>query len=116
LVDSKTMRAVTFFNMGDDSAPGHCDDTAILTLEKTPEYEALLEIEGKQMSQQDLVEYLEDWRDIITAHAGEGATESISVIQAIAAVRSMSTIKRREDGSTEGHMSSSRSALEEQEL
>lgn len=118
LIDSDSMTAAACLNFGDTENPGHCDDIAMLIPKKSAEFEALMEVEGSKRTQQDLAEFLEDWRDCIKAEAiGEdGERRAISIMQAISAVRSMSAIKRREDGSVDGHMKSTMTALEEQEL
>lgn len=64
--------AETIFNIGDESTPGHSDDIARLHLEKTPEFETLLSNDGSRFSQQDLIDWLDDWADFIKPYDANG--------------------------------------------
>lgn len=116
-VNRDRMSATAVFNIGTADAPGHCDHTSTLTLEQTPEFAALMEIEGKAIDQRAAAEFLEDWRELLSCVSGTGEdARELSVIQAIASVRSMKTLARSEAGHKEGNFASARTALEEREL
>lgn len=85
---NRGLSAKTFFNLGNVDNPGHADDTAILTLEKKPEFSALERINGKRFSQQQLIDWLDDWADYVTAYA-----EDQSVIHFDKAIRALRKVK-----------------------
>ncbi len=84
-INEDAMSATNVFNFGNDAAPGHCDDLAVLTLKKTAEYKALDAMDGERKNQQKMAEFLEDWAPNIT-FISEGG-EVLSPAKAIAAVR-----------------------------
>ena len=55
-VNTAAMRAVTVFDIGDNTKPGHCEHKAKLSLEKTPEYLSILKINEQRLSQRHLAE------------------------------------------------------------
>lgn len=77
--------AQAVFNLGDENAPGHADDTALLSLEKKPEFKALEKIDGDRFNQQELIDWLDDWADFLTARNAEG--EQIPHEKALRALR-----------------------------
>lgn len=89
-VDQDGMSCTAFFNLGDEIAPGHADDTATLTLKATAAFRALQSIVGRKLSQRDLAEWLEDWHHMLIARDTSGGP--LHLAQAIAAVRNI-TIK-----------------------
>ncbi|MGY8872179.1 MAG: DUF2303 family protein, partial [Pseudomonadales bacterium] len=62
-IDQDNMSASTIFNLWDSGTglPGHCDDKAALTLQKTAAYKSLLNINEQTLSQKALAEWMEDW-------------------------------------------------------
>jgi uncharacterized protein YfdQ (DUF2303 family) len=102
-IDADAMRANMIFNIGDENQPGHCDSTASLALEMTAPYSALLSIINKPKSQKDIAEFIEDWRQLLTASGEEdadGNKEKISIIKAIHAIRKI-TIEAKAVSDTE---------------
>lgn len=79
------LRAESIFNLGDEGEAGHADDLANLTLEKKPEFKALERADGQRFDQQDLIDWLDDWADFVTARTVEG--NSIHHDRAIRALR-----------------------------
>lgn len=110
-VDQDDMSCKVFFNLGTEEAPGHCDDTATLTLKPTAAYRALQQIAGKQLSQKDLAEWMEDWHVNIKAESEDGA--AMGIVQAIAAVRNITIKAASERTSVEGNFNASRSAMDQ---
>lgn len=89
-VNAKKMTADLIFNIGTIAAPGHCDDRANLGLEITAPYRALLAIVDKRLSQKEVAEFIEDWRQLMTASSEEdmdGNTTAIPLARAIYAIR-----------------------------
>ncbi|MCC5809907.1 MAG: DUF2303 family protein [Ectothiorhodospiraceae bacterium] len=76
--------ATGIMDFGTHETPQWCDHRAVLTMKHTPEFAALLEACSSALSQRDLTDWLEDWRDIITPFEDE---EEVSVAQAVAAIR-----------------------------
>ncbi len=81
------LSATAVFNLGNTLEAGHADDIAVLNLEKTPEYVAFEQANGKRYGQQDLVDLLDDWVDFITPHNANGPIESEKAIRALRKVK-----------------------------
>lgn len=109
-IQADTMSAETIFDLGDEINPGHCEHIAELKLTKTAEYKALLAIAGSRCSQKELAEWLEDWRDFITAEDDQG--ESIPLTKAITAVRNITIEAKAKHDSEQGNFSSNRTSME----
>lgn len=84
-IDKDTESAKVIFNLGDTENAGHGDFSALLELEKTAEYKALLSIHSGHATQKALAEFMEDWADFITCFDSEG--EVVHITKAIGAVR-----------------------------
>lgn len=109
-IDQDRMACSIIFNLGNDSAAGHGDDTATLTLKPTAAYKALLGVVGQRLDQQELTEFLEDWAPNITAFAGD---EKLNTAQAIAGIRKMTIKATSQRDSTVGDFNHARSAMDE---
>lgn len=91
-IDAENMRAKLVLNLGNQEAPGHCDNTASIRLEKTAAYKALLAIVDREKSQQEIAEFIEDWRLNLLAWGdsdADDAREGIPIVKALQAVRSI---------------------------
>ncbi len=110
-VDQKTITATAVLNLGEAAEPGHADNKAALTPERTAAYTALLQhANGSAYSQKAIAEWMEDWADNIIAFAADGA--EIKTTQAVAAVRKITIDAMRKIESTEQSLSASKSAFE----
>lgn len=109
-IDQDAMACAVFFNLGDETAPGHADDTATLKLKPTAAYTALSQLAGKKLSQKELAEWMEDWRANLTATDPQDAT--LSIVQAIAAVRNITIKATAERTTVEGNFAANRSAMD----
>lgn len=110
-IDQDSMSAVVIFNLGDATKPaGHGDNTARLTLKPTAAFTAVANIAGRQLTQQQLAEWLEDWLPHLNAQA---ASETLNMLQAINGIRRMVIKATAQRDSTVGDLSSSRSAMDE---
>ena len=109
-VNPAAMRAVTIFDIGDNTNPGHCKHKAKLSLEETPEYKAVLGINEQRLSQRQLAEFVEDWiPNISVVDANGNDMESRVAINAIRRI----TIESISKGESQiSNMSQSKSALE----
>ncbi|MBW4978303.1 YfdQ family protein [Marinobacter adhaerens] len=113
-VSPATMSAQTYFNLGDIENPGHGDHFAELKLKKTEAYKQLLETNGRKFDQQNLAEWLEDWKDHLEAIAEDGTT-TVPMAAAVSAVRRI-TIGTNAEATSETHtLSNRRSAMAEVE-
>lgn len=110
-IDADSLNAVCYFNLGDESAPGHADDLAVLALLPTAAYSAAREIDGRKLHQKALAEWMEDWASQLTAVSETG--EPIPLSAAIAAVRSVKVKQISESTNTVRNFGATRSALEE---
>ena len=113
-VSPQTMSAKTYFNLGDIENPGHGDHHATLQLEKTEAYRQLLETNGRKFDQQNLAEWLEDWKDHLEAIAEDGTT-TVPMAAAVSAVRRITIGTNAEATSETQTLSNRRSAMAEVE-
>jgi uncharacterized protein YfdQ (DUF2303 family) len=109
-IDQDYMSCVVFFNLGDEAEPGHADDKATLILKPSAAYKALQQIAGRKLSQKELAEWMEDWRNNLSAEDAEGNT--LPNVQAIAAVRNITIRASAERTSVESNFSANRSAMD----
>lgn len=109
-VDKDNMTCRVIFNLDDSHQAGHGDDVATLRLEPTAAYAALQRIAGKTLSQKDLAEWMEDWRDFLEAVTP--TDESMPIAQAIAAVRNITIKATSERNNVEGNFNAARSAMD----
>ena len=109
-VDADTMRATAILNLGTPFEPGHADNKAIYTPEKTAAYLALLGMAYSGTHKQATVaEFLEDWPELIKCFNADG---EITPPKAIADIRKMSIESIRKAESSVQSLSESRSAFE----
>lgn len=81
------LSARTFLNLGNEIEPGHGDDTATLTLEKKSEFSRIEQLNGRRMRQQDLIDYIDDWAEFLTAYNDSGEVELDNAIRALRKVK-----------------------------
>lgn len=89
-INAQQMSAALIFNIGSDAEPGHCDDKAHLGLEMTAPYKALLGIVDKRLAQKDVAEFIEDWRQLMSASSEadvDGNVTALPLAKAIHAIR-----------------------------
>lgn len=73
-IDDDKMQARAIFDLGDQTQPGHGEHVALLVTRPTPEYDALLKIDGNAKTQQELIDWCTDWAPNITFY---GETENV---------------------------------------
>ena len=86
-IDQKEMKAKAYFDLGDPDKPGHGEHTALLSLERTAVYKALLELHQEELDQKKAAEFFEDWRECILLY--DENEKSIEVKQGIMAIRKL---------------------------
>lgn len=116
-VDPESMACTAIIDIGSTESPGHCQHVARLKLRQTALFAELCRLNGQRLTQQQMAEFLEDWRDSLTARRAIDATtyDAQGIADAIASVRKI-TIKSKSAATTAtGDFQASRSALEEVE-
>jgi len=109
-IGAENMTAVAFFDLGNQAKPGHAEHTAILCLTKSAPYSAMLSINCNKTDQKTLSEWLEDWRDYITAiDENDGEIDTKTAINSIRKI-TVEAIKRGEH--EHGSLAASKSSLE----
>lgn len=108
--DTEDMLAVAILDAGNLERPGHGEHKVILALEHTPACSAMHgNVDAGLLSQRQLAEFLEDWRDKWVAEDNEGQIDSAA---AIAAVRDLTIDAARKLEQKEESLSASRSTFE----
>ena len=105
-VDPDSMSCKVFINLGTKDKPGHGDHSALLALRRTAFFSAALAVDGKQMSQKAVAEWLEDWSSFLITEAG-------TLTQAINAVRKIKIEAGRTATSEVGNLKATKTALEQ---
>jgi len=110
-IDAEHMLAKTIFDLGTKERPLHCLHSANLTLAKTSDYKALLDIVG-HIGQKNFSDFIEDWSENIKCFSETKNNEESELINnkfAVQAVRKVtiesSTEVESEVGDFEGRSS-----------
>lgn len=117
-VDANDMSAGAVLNLGAaGDIPGHADNKALLKLEKTAAYKALIAIaDGNGRTQKGVAEFLEDWANALNCFSLNPAEDAPPVGvkngRAIAAIRNLSIESMRKLESNEQALSASKSVFE----
>lgn len=91
-------------------AAGWCDHRAILTLQRTPELEAALELCQSRRTQQEVIDWLEDWGQVIQPISARG--DPLTPSAAITQLRRLEVNATKTKIVEVGDFQSSRSALD----
>lgn len=114
-IDADSFRAQVFFNLYEDAAQvGHADWTASLGLPKTAAYAAALKVDGEQLDQRGLIDWLEDWGANVSAIVDDKG-EPMSLAQAITAFRTLEFKAKDQRTHVQDDYRASASAFEEVE-
>jgi len=115
-VESTGMQSLAVLNHGTPAAPEWGDDRAKLILKQTQVFAAMCGICGAAMTQQVLIDYLEDWSDVlIPIVTTDEDSNVITMRKAIAAVRRVKIEAKGSKTSEQGDMRATMSAMEEVE-
>ncbi|EOR08186.1 DUF2303 family protein [Acinetobacter tandoii] len=110
-VDHKNVAATAILNFTqEDFAQGHCDHKATLKLEPTVVWEKLNKIKDGKFNQKSFATLLEDWAGVFVALTPNN--ETISIGEALNAVRNMKISATSSSESQVTNLSESRSVLE----
>lgn len=110
-IDTSNMSAKVFFNLGNEANPGHADWTGTLALKPTPEYAAMLAVNGKKLDQRAMVEWIEDWANHIVPIDAEG--QAIKPQKALGAIRKLTIKATSESTHQDKDFGARRSAIED---
>ncbi|CAN7393841.1 DUF2303 family protein [Pseudoxanthomonas sp. LjRoot143] len=118
-VDVDSMSARIFFDLlvkdaDEVTQPGHALHAAVLSLKKTAEHAAVLQVNGRQLKQVDLIEWLEDWQPNIVALADE-AGAAVALPAALAAIRRLEIASKTNTTHTTEALRAERTAMEQVE-
>lgn len=108
-INPENMQATALFNIGTVDNPGHCDDKASLKLQKTAAFKAFCE-RSSRMDQKTAAEWMEDWRDHISAYGSGG--EKLEIAKAISAIRRIKVEASQTADHSVDDMASARSLME----
>ncbi len=112
-VNAQKFTATAVLNLGTPAKPGHADNTATLTPEKTAAYAALTGITGRGITQQAAAEFLEDWIDHIECYVDTGSeSATVQNRKAIGAIRRITIEALRKVESEVQSLSATQSAFE----
>lgn len=109
-VNTNTMTATAFFDIGSIEQPGHCQHSATLRLIETSPYKAIQRVNGKPLTQREASDFLEDWIPNLQAFDGNG--EPVNMKKAIDAVRRITIDAIRKIETEVGDLSESASLME----
>lgn len=121
-IDPDRMAANAIFNLVtqvndvDGYVFGHADHRAVLTLKKSPAFDALCKCAGAVLAQKTMVEWLEDWADYLAADFGDErsvANDPTGIKSAITALRKVKIKASGESVHTNKDFGASKSALED---
>lgn len=112
-VDSSNMGAKTIFDLGTKEEPLHQNHKALLSLDKTAAFLALLDVNGSRMSQKNASDFIEDWADDIVIFSTTG--DSMSPTQAANSLRNLTIESAREVNSKIDDYAESMSTMEKVE-
>lgn len=115
-VQPDEMTARIIFDLGTIQEPGHCTHSSQLKLEQTAAYIALQKISDVELSQQQVAEFLEDWRHIVSASGPQNDdgtwSDFIPLVKAINAIRKIKIEALASKETTSSQFGASQSSLE----
>lgn len=113
-INQKAMFARAIFDHGTFDYPQWGHHKAALVLDKTPEYDALLENNNKDMSQQEFVDFLTDWEKFVKL--SDEDYEGLAFRESINRIRKLTVTSLSKAESEVGNFSANKSALESVEV
>jgi len=109
-INTRSMNALSIFDLGDYADPGHAENTASLSLNTTSPYDEAISTSGQTFSQKGFAEWLEDWRLHISPINQNG--DDYDIKQAISAVRKLTIEASQKSDHADSDLNRSRSAVE----
>lgn len=109
-IDPENDYAKAILNMGHEDIPQWGDHLATLNLTKTPEFLKLIINAGKILSQQELIDFAEDWQPNIEFIGNE--EETLGFKESINAIRRLTVSATQSNESITGNFNASQSSLD----
>lgn len=109
-IDPENDYAKAILNMGSETNPEWGDHLASLNLTKTPEFLKLIINDGKTLSQQDLIDFAEDWQSNIEFISDQ--EENLDFRSSINAIRRLTVSATQSNESIQGNFNASQSSLD----
>ncbi|WJT09238.1 DUF2303 family protein [Vibrio harveyi] len=97
-INTGAMSAKAIFDIGTEDKPLHMKHTARVSLKTMAAYRSLREIDGDHKNQRQIAEWLEDYKDYLSAYGDTG--EEIPMTKAIEAIRVLK-FERKQGSSSE---------------
>jgi uncharacterized protein YfdQ (DUF2303 family) len=110
-IDTNECTATVYLNLGGSANPGHGDWRALLNMEKTAGYAAVLKAHGSRFDQRGFVEWVEDWAANLNALHADGSSATIAAV--LPALRELTIAQKREVTHTDRDLGATRSALDD---
>lgn len=110
-IEADAMRATAFFDMGSIAAPGHCEHTATIKLQRTAPFSSIIRINEEAKTQRELAEWVEDWRRHLSCFDQDSA--DLHTQKALASIRKMTVETARKLESDQQNMGHKLSAMEQ---
>ena len=87
-IDGEAGSAAAFLDIGNVLKPGHCLNRAVLKLEPTAAYAAIVKASGQQTDQRGMANFLEDWRRYfaVEEHGPPGTAEVLKVLRSVRSI------------------------------
>lgn len=116
-INPEKMTATAIIDQGTHINPDWGKHRANLNLKPTPAYVELLKFTNAQLSQQDLIDFLEDWKDLIAIYFDDSSiADEKNFPRAIKNIRNLKINATKTTEQTQGNFNASRSALESIEI
>lgn len=113
-VNRDEMKAVTIFDMGAETAPGHCQHKAFLNLREKPAYAAALNSHNKEYDQRQFFNFASDWVNNVKFFDSEYGEISHGI--ACQKILNVELTEQVKSDFSEGDMSASRSNFAKVEM
>lgn len=112
-IDESSMRATAIFDRSTPDQPKWQHHTSALRLENTPALQALLNQNGRPFTQQDLIDFAQDWNEHITFYHGH---DELDFDDAIARIRRLKVTNSTTAESVRGDFKANVSVIEQIEI
>lgn len=113
-VDAESMKAKAIIDMGNHEAPMWGKHTAGIQLKKQPAYDALLNQNERALTQQDMIDFFEDWADSVEfLDKGGNPIDTRFAINLLRRVKASASLSVEQE---QANFSASRSTLEQVEI
>lgn len=116
-INQDKMTATAIIDMGNHDLPKWGKHEASVTLKNTPAYDALLSLRDRKITQQDFIDFAEDWQEHIQFYYGDDVTighESFK--ETIKTLRKLKTSVTATSETEIGNFAANRSAMESIEV